>query len=169
MQQLVHEGESCIQRAAEIVIVGPEGAGKKAFLQAFCSPIYGSDENVVVGSCQISSDLILYCYSVGYTHSFSWDLIGDKMLGYIAIFNWYDELSFAACRETVHFASSHFSAPLIVAADLGLKPLPVPESAVRPFIPLSPSAKFLFFQSHKPASIRKVVVTLIEVLLEKLE
>jgi len=160
--------ESGIQRMAEIVVVGPDGAGKRAFLQAFCPTIHETDTGILLGAMPINSELVLYCYGIGYDRSFAWDLVGRKMLGYVVCFNWFDDQAYAACREMVTFTSSAFSAPFVVAADLGLQPLPVPESAVRPNVPLSSSARFLFYQSHKAASVRKVAATLLDLLLDKL-
>jgi len=160
--------ESGIQRMAEIVVVGPDGAGKRAFLQAFCPTIHETDTGILLGAMPINSELVLYCYGIGYDRSFAWDLVGRKMLGYVVCFNWFDDQAYAACREMVTFASSSFAAPFVIAADHGLQPLPVPESAVRPHIALSSSARFLFYQGHKPASVRKVVTTLLDLLLEKL-
>jgi len=160
--------ESGIQRMAEIVVVGPEGDGKGAFLHSFCPILHETEAGILLGEMPINRELVLYCYGIGYDCSFAWDLVGRKMLGYLLCFNWFDEEAYAACREMVTFASSSFAAPFVIAADHGLQPLPVPESAVRPHIALSSSARFLFYQGHKPASVRKVVTTLLDLLLEKL-
>jgi len=160
--------ESGIQRMAEIVVVGPAGEGKHAFLHSFCPILHETGAGILLGELPINRELVLYCYGIGYDCSFAWDLVGRKMLGYLLCFNWFNEETYAACREMVTFASSSFATPFVVAADHGLQPLPVPESAVRPHIPLSSSARFLFYQGHKPASVRKVVTTLLDLLLEKM-
>ncbi len=161
--------ECAIQRVGEIVVVGPASAAKEPFLQAICPERFVANQDVLLGAMPINSELLIYCYGITHGRGFAWDLVGKKMLGYVVMFNWFDDDAYAACREIIDFTTRNFSAPFVVAADYGIRPLPVPESAIRPNIPLSPLSKFLFFQSHKPASVRKVVVTLLDVLLEKLE
>jgi hypothetical protein len=161
--------ENGVQRVGEIVIVGPAGMAKQPFLQALCPQLHTTNQDILLGALPVNSELILYCYGITKGQGFAWDLVGRNMLGYVVLFDWYDESSFAACGEIVDFMAASFSAPFVVAADIGIRPLPVPESAVRPNIPLSPLSRFLFFQSHKPASVRKVVITLLDVLLEKLD
>lgn len=162
--------DECVSsRAGEIIVVSPGGAEKEMFLQAVCANVYSGEKDLLVGILPINRELILYCYGITYDRGFAWDLVGRKMLGYVAVFDWFDDSSYAACREAITFTSASFSAPFVIAANLGLKPPPVPESAIRPNIPLSPHSKFLFFQSHKPATVKKVIITLLDVLLEKLE
>ncbi|HNW59755.1 MAG TPA: hypothetical protein PKI62_08785 [bacterium] len=167
MQRTKDEGGN--QRAAEIIVLGPGGAGSRAFLQAICPDLQPGYGDLLLGALSVSRQLVLYCYSVGYRQEFAWDLVGGKMLGYIACFDWFNQESFRQCRDRVDEISSGFSAPFVVAADLGEQPLPVPACVVKPDIPLMPSARFLFFQSHKPASVRRVLITLLDLLLETME
>ncbi|HOT95951.1 MAG TPA: hypothetical protein PLG50_13050 [bacterium] len=161
--------EGAIQRTAEIIVLGPGGAGNREFLQAFCPDLRQGCGDLLLGSLTVHRELVLYCYSIGFGQEFAWDLVGGKILGYIAHFDWFDGASYNACRDLVNDTSSDFTAPFVVAADLGLQPPPVVESAIKLDIALSPSARFLFFQKHKPASVRRVVITLLDLLLEKLE
>ncbi len=163
------EDEGAIQRAAEIIVLGPGGAGSRTFLQAFCPDLRLGREDLLLGSLTIHRELVLYCYGIGYRQSFAWDLVGTRMLGCIAHFDWFDEASYTACRDLVDDTTAAFAAPLVIAADLGQQALPVVEGALKPYTLLSPSARFLFFQSHKPATIRRVVLALLDLLLERVE
>jgi len=167
MQPLLEAGG--IQRVGEIVIVGPPGAAKQPFLSALCPQVEITNQDIILGYLPIHDELMLYCYGISYGQGFAWDLVGRKMLGYIVIFDWFDDTAFAGSKEIVEFTASYFSAPFIIAADLSDRPLPIPESAVRPPIGLSTMSKFMFCRSSKPASVRKVVITLLDMLIEKLE
>jgi signal recognition particle receptor subunit beta len=161
--------ESGIQRVGEIVVVGPPGAEKQPFLSSLCPHVEITNQDIILGRLPIHDELMLYCYGVSYGQGFAWDLVGRKMLGYVILFDWFDDASFAASKEIIEFTASYFSAPFIIAGDLGDRPHTVPESAVRPYIGLSTMSKFMFCRSSKPASVRKVVATLLDLLIEKLD
>ncbi len=161
--------ESGVQRVGELVVVGPPGAAKQPFLSALCPRVEIANQDIILGSLPIHEELMVYCYGISYGQGFAWDLVGRKMLGYIVIFDWFDDQSFAGSKEIIEFTSSYFNAPFIIAADIGDRVLPVPECAIRPHIGLSAMTKFMFCRSNKPDSVRKVVVTLLDLLIEKLE
>jgi hypothetical protein len=165
----IHTEESGAQKAAEIVVVGPKGTQLPAVLHALCHDARETDSGLMIAFLPVTSELTLYLYGVSDIERFAWDLVGRKMLGYVVIFDWFNPDTFHECCRFIDLASANFSAPFIVAADHGMQPLPVPENALRPDIALSPLSRFVFFQSHKPASVRKVLVTLMDVLLEKLD
>lgn len=161
-----------LQKVGEIVVVGPPGSAKQPFLDAFCSEVTIADQDILIGRFPINSDLIVYCYGISHDQQsppFAWDLIANKMIGYIVIFDWYNETSFNNTKNILDFTTHHFPSPFVIAADLGEKPIPIPEAACKPYILLSNNSRFMFYRSSKSASIKKVVVALLDILLEKID
>lgn len=161
--------ESDAQRIAEVILLAPQKKELTAMLQAVCPVTREVSPELVLGFLPVNRELTLFCYGVRDPEHFAWELVGRKMLGYVVAFDWGNADSFSAGCRCIDFTAAHFAAPFVVAADHGVQPLPVPESAVRPPIMLSTASRFVFFQSHKAASVRRLFVTLLDMLLEKLE
>jgi len=161
-----------LQKIGELVLVGPPGSAKQSFLNAFCTEVTIADQDILIGRFPINNDLVIYCYAISHdpqTPPFAWDLVAKKMIGHIVLFDWADDASFQNAVNILDFTSSHFHSPYIVAADLKDEPYPVPEAAARPFILLSRAGRFMFCRSGKPASVKKTVTALVDLLLEKME
>jgi hypothetical protein len=161
-----------LQKTGELVLVGPPGSAKQAFLNAFCPEVTIADQDILIGRFPINSDLTLYCYAISHDPAvppFAWDLVAKKMIGYIVLFDWNSDASFNSAVQILDFTTAHFNSPYIIAADLKEEPLPVPEAATRPYILMSRAGRFAFCRTGKPASVKKTVAQLIDLLLEKME
>jgi uncharacterized protein len=157
------------QRVGEIILIGPPGTDKESFIRAICPHVTLTTQDIILGRLDVSSELVLYFYGIGFhpeLGNVAWDLLAKKMLGYIVLFNWFDETSFVNCKTIVDFTTTQFEAPFVVAANVGEQPLPYGEKMRRPEILLSNHARFLFCQSHKPVHARKIVLSLFDLLLE---
>ena len=157
-------------RIGEIAIVGPEGAAKQSFISAVCPQVILTDQDVIFGRLEVSEDLRLFLYGIGsdgQTYDFAWDLLAQKMLGYIVLFDWYDEQSFESSKQILDFLTFRFEAPVIIAADVRDRPYPVSEKIYSPDISLDVNGRLTFCKSGDPRSIRKVVVSLLDSLIAR--
>jgi hypothetical protein len=156
-------------KLGEIVLLGPPGSERYSFLSCFCHDLAITESDLLIGRYDVFPEIQLYFYSIGSDATeFAWDLIAQKMLGYIVLFNWHDLSSFEKCKELLDFTTLHISTPLIIAADTGEKPFVTPESIKDHPISLARKSRFIFCKSNHPASVKKVVVALIDLLIETL-
>ncbi|MBN2413300.1 hypothetical protein JXQ31_16595 [candidate division KSB1 bacterium] len=128
-----------------------------------------SDQDIIFGNLEIENNFNLFLYGIssnGSQNNIAWDLIARKMLGYIIVFYWFDEKSFETAKKNIDFLSTRFDAPMIIAADIMDKPIPVKKSIVNPFISLSNKDKFTFFNSTSADSVKSVLISLIDVVSE---
>lgn len=161
-----------MQKVGEIVIVGPPGSAKDSFLRSFCAEVTIADQDILIGRFPINNDLVVYCYGISHYPDaplFAWDLIAKKMLGYIVIFDWHKPNSFQDAKQIIAFTTTHYNTPFIIAADLQNNESDIPESATKPFILVSSNCRFMFFRSNKPATVKKVVVSLLDMLIDKID
>ncbi len=160
---------SATPRIGEILVLGAHGADVEFFLRAFCTTVVVTDQDILLGQMTVSRTLSLYCYGINPSppqKTIAWDLFAKKMLGYIVLCNWFDEASFSDCKKIIAFATRHFDAPFVVAADVGEQTLPYGETLRRPEIVLSAGSRFIFCRKHNVVHVRKVMLGLINLLLE---
>lgn len=161
-----------LQKVGEIVVVGPPGSAKQSFLKSFCPEVTIADQDILIGRFPVNSDLVVYIYGISHDPEsplFAWDLVAKKMIGYIVIFDWHNETSIEQTKQILDFTTHHFSTPFVLAADLQNNPCAVPEAACRPYILISNISRFMFFRSTKPATVKKVVISLLDILIHKIE
>src|SRR4030065_2141271 len=94
--------EITFQRIGEIVVISPRDIEKQNFIQSLCPITYLNHHDLLVGQKDINSSLALYFYGIGYQQNklnFEWELLAKKILGYIILFQWYDEKIFAEVLE----------------------------------------------------------------------
>lgn len=155
------------QRIGEIIILDQTGEAKIPFINALCSEVKITDHDIVIGRLSVNENLILYLYGVSQPFDFQWELVAPKALGQILLFNWQDEVSFQQCQKILAFMSARYDLPFIIAADVGSGSYPVPEHIFKPNISLSQNSKFTFFSRSRKASMRKVAISLVDLLIEK--
>ena len=166
---LKFETKNTTQKIGEILIIGSPDSSQSSFLYYTCPKVMKSDQDIMFGQLEIEQNFKLFLYGIssnGSQNNIAWDLIARKMLGYIIVFYWFDEKSFETAKKNIDFISSRFDTPLIIAADIMDKPLPVKKSIVNPFISLSNKEKFTFFNSSSPESVKSVLSSLIDVVSE---
>lgn len=169
MQDLDIETE--LQHIGEIAIIGPTGSAKYHFIHSLCRKPIITDHDIIFGRFDVNPELSLFLYGIGYEYeqvNFAWDLVANKILGYIVLFDWYNDQSFKVAQNILDFLTAEFDAPITVAADVFDRPFPVQTSIFRPSISLSHQTQFTFCRSNNPASVKKVVVSLLDMLINRL-
>jgi hypothetical protein len=154
------------KRIGEILVIGSSNSSHDSFLYSICPRVMKSDQDIIFGQLQIEQDLSLFLYGIssnGGQNKVAWDLIARKMLGYIIVFDWFDHASYDIARKNIDFIGQRFEAPLIIAADIKDKPLPVKKAIIDPYISFSGREKFTFCNSASVTSIKSVFASLIDI------
>lgn len=160
-------------RIAEVAVVSSPGTEKEIFIQAICQKLEKANEKICFGRLEINSDLVLHLYGVSVDkdeETLSWDLLSNKVLGYVFIFNWNDQNSLEAIKNVLdHFAAT-FSAPILVVANINDKSnIPLPEKFNDPGgLSIDRNIRFHFCQISDPVSAKKIIANIIDILLENL-
>jgi len=160
-------------RIGEVAIISYKSQEKEAFIRSICNKIDIKDDTLSFGRFEVNDQLALYLYGISADYknqSISWDLISKKTLGFIIIFDWNDKEILEATKPIIDYFSRHFSAPIIIVANIeDKKDPPIPDKFFQPDgIPLSPNSRFTFGQIDDPESARSVMLLLVNMLLEKL-
>ncbi len=154
------------KKIGEILVIGSSNSSHDSFLYSTCPRVMKSDQDIIFGELKIEPELSLFLYGVssnGAYNKIAWDIIARKMLGYIIVFDWFDEASCDIAQKNIDFLGHRFEAPLIIAADIKEKPLPIKKTIVDPYISFSGKEKFTFCNSKSVASIKSVFASLIDV------
>lgn len=154
------------KKIGEILIIGSSNSSHDSFLYSTCPRVMKSDQDIIFGELKIEQDLSLFLYGVssnGGHDKIAWDIIARKMLGYIIVFDWFDKTSFEIAKKNIDYLGQRFEAPLVIAADIKEKPLPVKKTIVDPCISFSGKEKFTFCNSKSVSSIKSVFATLVDV------
>jgi signal recognition particle receptor subunit beta len=158
-------------RIGEIAIVGPNNEEKRLFIQSVCDKVELATDNITFGRLLINDQLMLHLYGVAVQPSsqpVAWDLLARKMLGYIVLFPWNDSESFERVKPILDHLTSRYDAAMVVAAHVANGHQPVPREFYEGGIPLTAEGKFLFCDVRNPESVRKILLTLIDSLIEKM-
>jgi len=157
-------------RIGEIAVVGPRGVGKKQFLESVCDHVELSDEDVSFGRIAVNEQLVVHFYAIRVgrdTSPFALDLVAKKILGYIALFDWYRGESFEEMKSVLDVLTSRYEIPVVVAANLGKGPDPVPPRVLNGDLSIAPDSRFTFCRVGDPGSVRRVVRTLLNLVIDK--
>lgn len=157
-------------RIGEIAIIGPDNDIKKRFIEAVCQQIEVSNEQLTFGRMPIDEQLVLHLYGISLQKNQTkvlWDLLVRKMLGYVILFSWESPQSFDLIKPTVDELTSRYEASLVVAANVDNGSLPVPQTLINEGIAITTDARLTFCDVSKPESIRRVLLTLVNLLIDK--
>jgi signal recognition particle receptor subunit beta len=157
-------------RIGEIVVIGPSGAEGEEFIRSVCQEVERGDETICFGKFPINKELVVHLYGIEVeedARAFSWDLISKKMMGLVVLFNWYQEDPLAQLSPTLDFFSSHCQTPMVIAANIGEGQVPIPQGFYNGGISIAQDTKFTFCQVKDSKSVREVLVTLIDILIDK--
>ena len=162
---------SILPRIGEIVVVSCSNSDNWSFLHTICDNYESTDQHAILGQITINDQLFLFLYGINSSKNleeFAWDLIVNKMLGYIILYEWTDSSTFTSTLETIDFLTERIDAPLIVAADIGKEDFPVDISFFNDGITISSHTKFTFCRSDDSNSVKSVIRMLIDMLIEKM-
>lgn len=155
---------NALMRIGEIAIVSPGLETNRQFIKAVCDEVVLETENLVLGRLQINNQLALHLYGLKLSQNqlnTSWDLVSKKLLGYVVLFNWNQADSFSAIKPFVDALTARYSIPLIVAATLNNGQSAIPEQLINVEFNLAKQSQFTFCKLSEPASIKNVLVALI--------
>ncbi len=157
-------------RIAEIMVVRSAASAPVEFIQAICPHIERERTDLVWGQLQATEDLQLFLYGLSIRspfENFAWDLVAHKILGFVLLFDWHHESACQEIKDLIDFILHKSAAPIICVADVGNQPILYREEIYRPPIVLSRRCRFTFCQSSQPATIRRAVVALLDMLLNE--
>jgi len=158
-------------RIGEIAVLGPGNEEKQLFIQAVCERLELTNENITFGRFPINEQLVLHLYGVALqteAQAVAWDLLAKKCLGYIVLFPWQDAGSLERLKPVLDTLTSKYEAAMIVAAHVPDGKRPVPPALFENSIGVTAEGKLMFCDIRRPASARKVLLALIESLLDKI-
>ncbi|MCG3121100.1 MAG: hypothetical protein ALAOOOJD_04054 [bacterium] len=158
-------------RIAEIAILGPNHEERRLFIQSACQKIELTNDNITFGRLPINDQLVVHLYGVGLqseAEALAWDLLAKKCLGYIVLFSWQDEASFERLKPVLDQLAARYDATMVVAAHVANGKLSVPPALYEEGIAVAAEGKFMFCDVRQPASARKILLALIESLLDKM-
>ena len=159
-------------RIAEIAVIAPQPEERKKFIAAVCSQLEVTGEHLTVGRLAINDQLVLHLYGLAVqpeTQTLSWDLLSRKLLGYIVLFSWQDKASFENIKASLDQIAARSEAVLVVAANVGAAELPAMQALSNKSLFVNYQGKFTFYQEDDPESVKKVLLTLIDLLVERAE
>ncbi len=158
-------------RIGEVSIVSHKSQENEAFIRSICRNTDIDNEKLCFGRFVVNDQLLIYLYGISNDYqSQSLDLISQKTLGFIIIFDWKDKKALEITKSEFDYFSRNFKAPIIIVANIkNKKESPIPESLFQlDGIFLSPNCRFTFGQVDDPESARNVMILLVNMLLEKL-
>lgn len=157
-------------RIGEIAIVGPGAHAREEFIRTVSDEIPLLTEDMVFGRLQINKQLMLHLYGVDYSDQmpFSWDLISNKLLGYIVLFPWEQPDTYPSVLQMVDTLTSRYRIPIVIAANLSDNLNVMPAQVLKASFNLSDCGEFTFCTASEASSARHVLAVLIDAVIEKL-
>ncbi len=158
-------------RIGEIAIVGPGLETKKKFIKAICEEIVIETESLIFGRLQINNQLVIHLYGLDWSEKqlhHAWDLVSQKLLGYVVLFNWNHADSYTSARSIVDNLTARYTVPVVIAATLQNGQAPVPEEFLNAEFNLTQQSQFTFCKLSEPESVRNVLIKLINSAIEHL-
>lgn len=158
-------------RIGEIAIVGPHAPTKRDFIRNISDEVVIQTDDLIFGRLRVNNQLLLHLYGVNYVHgnhSPSWDLVSEKLLGYIILFNWERSEFYENVKTLVDDLTSKQSAPLVVAANVQDLNEAMPQEFMNIGINLASSCEFTFCDATSREGSKKALVILLDAILEKM-
>lgn len=155
-------------RIGEIAVIGPPELEKAAFIATVCEEIKKNDD-IILGLLTINDQLLLHVYGLNVNHNiknYAWDLVIQKMIGYIVLYDWHNPQSLEQAKELVDYLHSGWEVPCIIAADVGNGDYPITKQIFNRGIALAPRTQFTFYRIGDPASVRQVFTTLLDIIID---
>lgn len=151
-------------RIGEIAVLGPGLNNKYEFIKVICDEVVVKTDKLIFGRLQINEQLIIHLYGLNLDAQKvnpAWDLVSKKLLGYVVLFNWNNPDSYSDAKSIVDTLAARYKIPIVIAANLQNGKSDIPPQLVNAELNLSPQAELMFCRLSDPASIKHVLVTLI--------
>jgi signal recognition particle receptor subunit beta len=157
-------------RIGEIAIIGPDNDIKKRFIEAVCNKVDLSNDQLTFGRLPIDDQITLHLYGISVEKSnnkVSWDLLARKMLGYVVLFSWESPQSFDLVKTTLDELTHRYESTLVVAANIDDGGFTAHKTLLQEGISITNEAKLIFCDVAKPESVKQVLLTLVNLLIDK--
>lgn len=151
-------------RIGEIAVLGPGLNNKYEFIKVICDEVVVKTDKLIFGRLQINEQLIIHLYGLNLDAQKvnpAWDLVSKKLLGYVVLFNWNNPDSYSDAKSIVDTLAARYKIPIVIAANLQNGKSDIPPQLVNAELNLSSQAELMFCRLSDPASIKHVLVTLI--------
>ncbi len=158
-------------RIGEIAIIGPHQEEKRAFIHSIADSVEVENEKLTFGRLVVNNQLVLHLYGFAVDEqgqSVSWDLISNKLLGFVVLFRWGDADSFRKVQKLVDYLTEQYSATVIVAGHTEGK-VPHLPAAFHFGIPIDKRGAFIFCNVKEAVSVRKVLLALIDQIIDQMD
>lgn len=160
-------------RIGEVAVVSSPSEAKEIFIQSVCNNLQKASNNICFGRLKINDQLAIILYGITIDEDYSsiaWDLLSAKLLGYVVIFEWDNNSSLNKVKKVIDFFSNSSDAPIIVVANVNDESnIPLsPKFYESSGISITQYYRFIFCQISNPIRAKKVVATIIDILLDKL-
>jgi hypothetical protein len=156
-------------RIGEVVVFGTSNQETENFIDAVCQNVVQKDKNICFGSLEINEQLVLYLYGMtigNQLDKIAWEMFSNKVLGYLIIFNWHQPESLSWVLHLLDYLAHFVGGPLVVAADVTEPGFPMPLNLMLDGITLNPNEKLVFCQKNDPASCKKTMITLLDIVID---
>ena len=157
-------------RIGEIAVVGPHAPSRREFIRNACDEIVVQTDDLIFGRLTINNQLVVHLYGVNYTAdkaSPSWDLVSQKLLGYVVLFDFDRTDCYPQVQKLVDALAEVRDLPLVVAANLSQGSKNVSLEFLNIDINLAAHCDFTFCQAGNVNSVRETLVTLLDAVIEK--
>lgn len=157
-------------RIGEIAVIGPDNDIRKSFIEAVCQKVEMSSEQLTFGRMPIDDQITLHLYGISVEKNnskVSWDLLAKKMLGYVVLFSWDTPQSFDLVKSTLDELTLRYESSLVVAANVHNGGFNVHKTLIEEGISITTDAKLVFCDVSKPESVKQVLLTLVNLLIDK--
>ncbi len=161
-------------RIGEVAVFSPPGNEKEIFIKSICNNVESANERICFGRFLVNEQLSLHLYGISINKnetSISWDMLSSKILGYVFIFRWEDHDSLDTIKDVLDYFAEHYTAPIIVIASVDDKSaIPLPDKFYGPGgLSIDRNIRFHFCQITDSVSSKKIVVNIIDMLLENIQ
>jgi hypothetical protein len=157
-------------RIGEIAVIGPDNDIRKRFIEAVCGKVDISNDQLTFGRMPIDEQITLHLYGISVEKSnskMSWDLLARKMLGYVVLFSWENPQSFDLVKPTLDELTTRYDSTLVVAANVNNGGFSAHKTLIDEGIAITTDAKLVFCDVSKSESVRQVLLTLVNLLIDK--
>lgn len=156
-------------RIGEIAVVGANYEDRNQFIKSICDPIETINENISFGRYQINDQLLIHFYGIFPEHDqLSLDLISRKLLGYIVLFRWGNVNSFRQAQKFVDTFTQRYGANVVVAGQVEKNQPRMPRE-FESGIPIDKQGVLAFCDINEGRSVRKVILALVDQIIDQTE
>jgi signal recognition particle receptor subunit beta len=157
-----------IVKIGEILIVGSSQINTAAFMKLICTDTVIADEDIIFGQISVNHDLSLFLYGISTKNQigdFHWHMISRKVLGAILLFNWGDQVSLTDTKKRIDYFTSEYNFPIVIAAQSDGYSKKISTTLSHDAISLASKAKFVFYDKSDLISVKNILTTLINIII----